>query len=181
MFKEIGIKKNDMVRLKFKPVLDVIKSLNMTFKQADEVYCISENFTAYSMGGDFLVDKVKFKEYEEENEDGCIVILNHFDAKYNDKMYVYKEFIESIEIINDSDNRFISTDLNLCVIRLDNDLVINGNMLIGNQEVKKEDHERAMRRSSKTDPYVDPSLKLLKIFEDFITDMAVNKGLKGEQ
>lgn len=177
MFKKLGIKKGDIVNIKFKPVIDIVKSEKMTFKSADERYAISDNFVAFNIGGDFLVHKVNLNDVDDEH----ITVINHLDSNFSDQMYVYEEVVDSIQVVDDSENRFISPEHNLCVIRIDNDLVINGTRLVANEEAKKEEHDRLMRRQGKSDPYVNQAEKLLKLFEDFITDNAVNKSLKGEK
>jgi len=176
--RDLGIKKNDIVRVKFKNLNSIVKESCLPFQDLDELLRLSSNMRAYYNGGDFLVSE----DFDRDNFDStmgdAIEVKNHFD---NDYSFLIHEFaIESIEIVNDA-RRFISSDFDMGVIRVDDELFINGKPIIGDEREKKKEYNRYKKKED--DQYVNQGRKLLKIFEEFITDLAVNdsindKGLK---
>jgi hypothetical protein len=176
--RDLGIKKNDIVRVKFKDLNSIVKQSGLPFQDLDELLRLSSNMRAYYNGGDFLVSE----DFDRDNFDStigdAIEVKNHFDNDYS--FLIYEFAIESIEIVNDA-RRFISSDFDIVVVRVDDELFINGKPVIGDEREKRKEHNRYKKKED--DQYVNQGRKLLKIFEEFITDLAVSdsindKGLK---
>lgn len=172
MFKGLGIRKNDIVRIKFKNLNDIIDSGDMPFHDLDDQLSLSNNMRAYYSGGDFVVDE----EFSSENTDPKfgegIRIKNHFDHNYD--FMTYESCVDSIEVINDS-RRFVSKEMGLVVIKVEGELFINGEPLIGDIHDKKKDFERYEKRKNPDAEFKHPNMALLSIFEEFITDLAMKE------
>jgi len=173
--RNLGIKKNDIVRIKFKDLNRLVEQSNMAFQDLDESIGLSRNMRAYYNGGDFLVSL----DFDRDNTDSflgdAIEVKNHFDNDYS--FLVYEFAIESIEIVNDA-RRFISSELDLIVIRVEDELFINGRPVVGDEPEKIKQHKRYNKKDN--GEYVNENRKLLKIFEEFIADLAVKESIKNE-
>jgi len=165
--------KNDVVRIKFKAFETLLKETGMSFYDCAEFYDYGENSKAYlAGGGDFIVSK----EHERDETEGgklCITVKNHYD--HCDNFYIYDDVIESIEII-DAAEIFFSNELKILVVRVEDEMYINGKPLIWNEEQAKEKHAtKWIRSGEKSKPYSNNNRKLLKIFENYIADLAVRE------
>jgi len=100
------------------------------------------------------------------------MVRNHLD--HDTSFQVYDFAIDSIEIVDDA-RRFISSELDLIVVRVEDELFINGKPLIGDELQKKKDHNRYSKNEDKE--YQNENRKLLKIFEEFIADLAVRDSI----
>jgi len=169
--KELNPHKNEVVRIKFKSITQIIKDRKMDLHDAEEFYDIGSNIKAYISGGDFIITESITEEYDKVN----ITVKNHYDN--NHVFYVYDDVIESISIIQDAE-RFYSGDLNLLVIRIEDEMYINGQPLIWDEDASKAEHERRMLKKDVDRPYINENRKLLKIFENFIADLAVKESFK---
>lgn len=175
MLKGLGIKKNDVVRIKFKNLNDIIESSDMPFHELDDHLRLSGNMRAYYNGGDFLVC-ADFSSEDAEGEFGeGVRISNHFDHSYD--LTVYESTIESIHVVNES-RKFVSKDMDLIVVKVDGELFINGEPLIGDVNDKKRDFDRYEKRKNPDSEFKHPNMALLNIFEEFIADLAMKESLK---
>lgn len=168
---EVNPHKSDVVRIKFKSINEIIANSGMSYGDAEDLYEIADNFRAYLSGGDFLVSE----SYEKEDGDdkGYIVLKNHLDLSHHFR--VYDNAIESIEIVQDSE-KFLSIDHKLLVVRVDNEMYINGVPMIWNEAANEKDFNRRKHNADKE--YENPNRKLLKIFENYIADLAVRESFK---
>ena len=171
--RDLGIKKNDIVRIKFKDLNTLVLGSNMTFGDLDESLRLTSNMRAYYNGGDFLVGEDFNKENYCSILGDAISVKNHFDHDYD--FLVYDFSLESIEIVSDA-RRFVSSELDLIVVRVDDELFINGKPLIGDIAEKKKDFSRRSKNDGVE--FEDKNMALLKIFEEFITDMAMRNSFK---
>lgn len=160
--------KNEVVKIKFKSFNEMLK-LGEHFHDSNDTYEFSENFKAYQAGGFFIVGG----GYTKEDEDEYITVRNHLDNNYN--FYVYEEVIESIEIVQDAE-KFESFDHKVLVVRVEDELYVNGHPVIWNEDAERKEYNRS-KRSDDT-PYENPNRKLLKIFENYIADLAVKESFK---
>jgi len=170
VLKELNPHKGEVVRIKFKTINDIMATSKKDFEDTEDYYAFGFNIKAYLQGGDFIVANAL-------NEDSCengiaksnyISIQNHLDHNYS--FNVYDDVIESIEIVDDAE-RFVSHDHRILVVRAGDEMYINGNPLIWNDGsclVSNIDDEEK----------VNPNRKLLKMFENFIADLAVKESFK---
>ncbi len=176
--RDLGVKKNDIVRIKFKNLNAIIKDSNMPFQDLDEHLRLSSNMRAYYNGGDFLVSEDFNKDDFTEFFGDVIHLKNHLDSDYGFEVCEYT--IETIEIVNDA-RRFVSSDLDLIVVRVEDELYINGQPIIGDELQKKKEHNRYKSKKDSEEEYVNENRKLLKIFEEFITDIAMKDSINTEK
>lgn len=165
---ELKPDKNEVVKIKFKSFDELLK-LGYHFHDSEETYKLGQNFKAYQAGGFFLVGD----GYTKEEDDEYIIVRNHLDNNYN--FYIYEEVIESIEIVQDAE-KFESFDHKVLVVRVEDELYINGHPVIWNEEGDKIEYNRNKRTDDT--PYENPNRKLLKIFENYIADLAVRESFK---
>lgn len=164
--KELNPQEGDVVRIKFKSINQIV-SENIkikTFHEIEEYYKIQDNVKAYIASGDFLVGAALCND-EDHEDDPYIEIKNHIDANYN--FSIHESVIESIEIA-DAAETFMSNDLKLIAVRIGNEMFINGHPMIWDEE--KEESEE-LRKSG--DECENHNRKLIRMFENFITDLAV--------
>jgi hypothetical protein len=164
-------KRNEVVRIRFKTLDKILDDSGLPFSEADDQLAIGRNIRAVLQGGDFVVsepaqgnDSDKFGQY--------ITIKNHFDHDY--EFDVHDIVLESIQIIDDP-IMFSSQEMNLMVVRVGDEMFINGSPLIGDELENEQDHHRYGK--NKGVPYENKNRKLLSIFENFIADIAVKDSL----
>lgn len=170
IIKDLNPHNGEIVNIKFKSLNDIMDNSKEDFHETEETYSISENTKAYLAGGHFIVEEA----YDpEEDEKECINIINHLDCNY--EMTVYNEVIESMEIITESD-KFVSKEHKILVVRVDDEMFINGQPLIWNEAQKEREflHEQ---KAGDYAVYENPNRKLLKLFENYIADMALKESL----
>ena len=97
-------------------------------------------------------------------------VTNHLDCNHG--FVVYEDSIESIEIVADSE-RFESRDHKLLVVRVEDEMFINGEPLIWNEVQKEKEHNN--RSKNKDKDFENPNRKLLKMFENYIADLALKE------
>lgn len=175
ILKKVNPKKNEVVRLKFKNIIQILDELNLPFSEADDLLGLSRNMRAYLQGGDFLV-----AEGPKETDTGKyeFTIKNHFDHDYD--FEVSDSVVETIEIVEDPEF-FSSQELNIIVVRTGDELFINGKPLIGDEFDNRRRHNKYNKNNEE---FKNKNRKLLQIFENFITDMAVKDSLsrnKGDE
>jgi hypothetical protein len=170
--RDLGIKKNDVVRIKFKDINSIIKNSGIPFQDLDDDLRLSSNMRAYFNGGDFLVSEDFDTSLKDSVFGDCVVLKNHFD--FDNNLQIYEYTIDTIDIVNDA-RRFVSSDLDLIVVRVEDELFINGQPLIGDELQKKKDHDRYKKNNEK--PYENENRRLLSIFEEFIADLAVKDSI----
>ena len=73
--------------------------------------------------------------------------------------------------------RFISNDHGLIVIRVEDEMYINGQPLIWDEKTQ-ENKDKLNRRFGDDEPYVNPNRQLLKMFENYIADLAVRESFR---
>jgi hypothetical protein len=174
ILKKVNPKKNEVIRLKFKSIILILDELNVPYSEADDILSLSRNMRAYLQGGDFLVSE---GPKDDSGKGFYIVVKNHFDHDYD--FEVSDSVLESAEIIEDPEF-FSCRVLNVIVVRTGDELFINGHPLIGDE---KNEEVRYNKYNAKKENFKNKNRKLLKIFEDFITDMAVKDSLsqKGDK
>ena len=176
LIKNINAKKNDIVRIKFRNITDFLDDTGFTFSDADDRLALGRNIRAYLQGGDFLVDK-DFNDDDYEPDIGhCLFVKNHLDHDYD--FPVHDIAIEEITIVDDA-QVFTSVDHNIMVVRVGDELFINGVPLIGDEKDEERQHNR-YKSKEKTD-YKNKNRKLLEIFENFIADLAVKDSLSSKK
>jgi hypothetical protein len=174
--RDLGAKKNDIVRVKFKNLNSIVKESGMTFSDLDDTLRLSGNMRAYYNGGDFLVSEDFDKSERDDFFGDMLHLKNHFDNDYGFEICDF--VIDSIDIVNDA-RRFVSSDLDLIVVRVDDELFINGQPLIGDEVQKKKEYSRFKAKEEKE--YVNENRRLLKIFEEFIADMAMRESIQTDK
>ena len=164
-------KRNEVVRITFKTLDRILDDSGLPFSEADDQLALGRNIRAVLQGGDFIVaepaqgnDSDKFGQY--------ITIKNHFDHDY--EFDIHDIVLESIQIIDDP-IMFSSQEMNLMVVRVGDEIFINGSPLIGDELENEQDHYRFGK--NKGVPYENKNRKLLSIFENFIADIAVKDSL----
>jgi len=171
--------KNDVVRIKFKTFDTILHETGMGFYDCAEFYDCGDNYKAYlAGGGDFIVSKECQTDEHDESERSkpYIIVKNHYD--HSDSFYIYDDVIESIEVIDDAE-RFFSNDLKILVVRIEDEMYINGKPLIWNEEEAEVDYNSKWNPTNeKRKPYSNNNRKLLKIFENYIADLAVRESFK---
>lgn len=166
MFKlaELNPQKGDVVKIKFKSINQVMEENleGKTFHDIEEYYQIQENIKAYVAGGDFLVDAA-ISDDEVHKDDPYIEIKNHMDTNYC--VGIHESIIESIEMV-DAAEVFVSNDLKIIAVRIDNEMFINGHPMIWDEVEKRKDRYGEEGKENH-------NRKLIRMFERFITDLAV--------
>jgi GH35 family endo-1,4-beta-xylanase len=174
--KDLNPHKGEIVNIKFKSINEIMDNTVDDFHGTEETYEIADNIKAYIAGGHFIVseilDEVDCKDDTEHN----IKVINHLDCNYG--LPVYEDAIESIEIVADSE-RFESKDHKILIVRVEDEMFINGHPLIWNERQDKKQHDRDSKKSNNKlkGKYENPNRKLLKMFENYIADMALKESL----
>ncbi len=169
--RELNPHKNEIVRVKFKSIDQIVKDYNMDLHEAEDLFEIGDNIKAYLNGGDFIVANAIKKEDNHE----YIVVKNHYDR--NSEFYIYDEVIESIDIVQDAE-RFYSADHHLLVVRIEDEMYINGQPLIWDEDAARKTHDFKVKQGRRSGEYINENRKLLKIFENYIADLAVKESFK---
>ena len=169
--KSINPKKNEIVRISFKSIDEILDESGLTFSEADEHFSIGRNIRAYLQGGDFLVSEPLHGE-DADDYGKFFTVKNHFDHDYD--FDIYDITIKSIEIVEDP-IVFSSQEMNIMVVRVGYELFINGKPLIGNEVRSEIDFNKYGRNKGRS--YENGNRKLLSIFENFIADLAVKESL----
>lgn len=159
--RELNPQEGDVVHIKFKPINQIMEEGigEKPFHEIEEYYAIQSNVRAYIAGGDFLV-AAEVTQDKNFQDDPYIEIKNHLDHTYG--FAVHESVIESIEI-RDASEIFVSHDLKMIAVRINHEMFINGEPLIWDEYKKAEDD----------DEYENNNRKLIRMFESFITDLAV--------
>lgn len=133
MSKISGVKKGDIVRIKFIDLKDIVKkkSKNASYSLISE-WELGSNILAFTYGGDFLVKE----DAPDSSKDQVLDLVNHLDSGTFD---VPEDIIASLEIIEAS-NKFVSEDHNLVITQIDNKLFLNGEELSNTDEHKHLDN-----------------------------------------
>ena len=126
MSKISGLKKGDIVRIRFKEMRDIVGTKKISKRNNKSYAMISEwdlgaNILAFTYGGDFLVKD----DSPSLGKAQVITLLNHLDGG---EFEVPEEIVESLEVV-DAAQRFISEEHKLAIILNDNDIYINGEKL----------------------------------------------------
>ena len=181
ILKVLNQHKGDIVNIKFKSINDIMAQSDMDYHSAEEHYEIGENIKAYLASGHFLVERevnVGNIGCKEDLSAETISVTNHIDNNWN--FIVRASSVESIEIVNDSE-RFICSDLKIALIRVEDELFINGKPLVWNEEHDERVHNNDQRKLERG-KYENPKRKFLKIIENYIADMALKDSLNpGEE
>ena len=165
---DVGIKEGDVVRIKWKPLDEIVQFFKSeghspsSFLQESE---LDYHLTAIMNDGHYRVDDVRTgnqgrgvpqeKQYRRMNEDQKpdeIVIDNHNNYE-GGTLTINENFIESISVEHDAAETYFSEKFNLSVMKIDGGLFINGELL------------------TKGDG------KLIDILENTISDMAIQRML----
>lgn len=170
ILQDLNPHKQDVVRIKFKTIDTIMRESKRAFHDTEEYYHLGDNVKAILQGGDFVVKE----EVQMDDESGYITVQNHLDHNYS--LDIHDEMVESIELVQDAE-RFISNDHGLIVIRVEDEMYINGQPLIWDEKEQQEKDKRN-RRFGDDEPYINPNRKLLKIFENYIADLAVRESFK---
>lgn len=169
--KLLNPKKNEVVRILFKSLNQILTDSMLPFSEADDQLSLGRNIRAILQGGDFIVSEPVRGEVD-DSFGQYLTIKNHFDHDYD--FDAHEIMIESIEIIDDP-IIFSSPDMNLIVIRTGDELFINGSPLIGDEADEEKDYHAYGKNKGLV--YENKNRKLLNIFENFITDLAVKDSL----
>ena len=133
MSKISGIKKGDIVRIKFIDLKDIVKKKNKkaSYSLISE-WELGSNILAFTYGGDFLVKE----DAPDSSKDQVLDLVNHLDSGTFDAP---EEIIASLEIIEAS-NKFVSEDHNLVITHIEGKLFVNGEELSNTDENKHLDN-----------------------------------------
>ena len=133
MSKITGIKKGDIVRVKFVDLKEIVtkKSKNGSYTLINE-WELGSNIMAFVYGGDFLVKQ----DAPDASKNQVLELVNHLDSGTFD---IPEEIISSIEVIEAS-NKFISEDHNLVITQVENNIFINGEELRNTDSTKHLDN-----------------------------------------
>lgn len=136
MSKISGVKKGDIVRIKFVDMKTLISVKHIT-SRGNTVRLIGEwelgsNILAFTYGGDFLVKE----DAPDLSKKQVIELVNHLDG---DTFDVPDEFIDTLQIV-DAAAKFVSTDHNIALVMIDSDIFINGDKLENTEENKHLDN-----------------------------------------
>lgn len=158
MSKICGLKKGDIVRIKFVEMRDLVGKKTVGKKTGRSYNLISEwdlgaNILAFTYGGDFLVKE----DSPLPSKDQVLCLLNHLDGG---EFEVPEEIIDSIQVV-DAALRFISEEHKVAIIVTDTDMFINGEKLSNNDDGK----------------FLDDFHNLI---ERYLTNKAINNSLKGD-
>ena len=110
---------------------------------------------------------VKSKD-EDYKDDPYVEVRNHLDNEYAFAMH--ESAIDSIELV-DAAETFVSNDLKIIAVRVDHEMYINGHPMIWNEKEQAEND----------DEWVNHNRKLMRMFESFITDLAVKDSFQQEE
>ena len=155
-----GVEKGSIVRIKFKPIQDIVKNQKITGKAVLlHNYEIGDNIIALTTGGDFIV---VCNENKDSKQEPFIEIDNHYDG---DTFYAYAEIIDTIEVI-DVANKFVSEDHGIIMIQVDDKIFINGQLLTdGESDWAEEDKNKEKQFLAFMEKYV-----ISKAFEDSLDE-----------
>jgi hypothetical protein len=130
MSKISGLKKGEIVRIKFKEMRDIVsmRSKNKSYALIGE-WDLGSNVLAFTYGGDFLI---KEDVTQAANKEEVLELINHLDGGTFD---IPDEVVDTLEII-DAAAKFVSEEHNLILVMSENDLFINGEKLENNKEEK---------------------------------------------
>lgn len=158
---QLNPKKGDVINIKFKSINQIMqeKTANMAWHDIVEYYQIESNVKAYVTGGHFLVDGAITTD-EDHKDDPYITVKNHLDHNY--EFTIHESVIEKIEVV-DAAEMFVSNSLKIVVVRIGYEMYINGQPMIWNEEAHKTFDSK----------YDNHNRKLISMFEDFISDLAV--------
>jgi hypothetical protein len=128
MSKIAGLKKGEIVRIKFKEMRDIVslRSKNKSYALINE-WDLGSNILAFTYGGDFLI---KEDVTCSPNKEEVLELINHLDGGAFD---IPDEVVDTLEII-DAAAKFVSEEHNLILVMSENDLFINGEKLENNKE-----------------------------------------------
>lgn len=159
--KELNPQEGDVIRIKFKSINKIVEENIGTkpFHEIEDYYGLQNHIKAYISGGDFLVESAPCIDEDYKN-DPYIEVKNHLDSKYS--FAIHESTIESIEIA-DAAETFMSNDLKMIAVRIGNEMFINGHPMIWDEKDQIDDD----------DNYKNHNRKLIRMFESFITDLAV--------
>ena len=130
MSKISGLKKGEIVRIRFKNIRDIVatKSKNKSHAMISG-WELGSNVLAFTYGGDFLI---KEDVTSASNKEEALELVNHLDGGSFD---IPDEIIDTLEIIEAS-AKFLSEDHNLILVMSESDLFINGEKLENGKEDK---------------------------------------------
>jgi len=170
MFKlqQLNPQEGEVVKIKFKSINQIMDE-NLDSKPFHEIYEhfeINDNVKAYVAGGHFLVAAAVNND-EDHKDDPYICVKNHLDHSYD--FNVHESVIESIEAV-DASEVFVSHDIKVIAVRIEHEMYINGAPLIWNEKENAKSDEK----------YVNHNRKLIRMFESFITDLAVRDTFQQE-
>jgi hypothetical protein len=156
MNKISGVKKGDIVRIKFKDMRDIVNTKETNKRNHKTYTIVSEwelgaNILAFTYGGDFLVKE----DAPSANKDQSLELVNHLDGGEFD---VPERIIDSLEIV-DAAHRFVSEEHKVAMIMTETDIFING--------VKVENCDDGK--------FLDD---FVKFAERYLTTKAINNSLK---
>jgi hypothetical protein len=154
-----GIKKGDIVRVKFIEMRDLV-GVKGTTKSRKSYQLVGEwelgaNILAFTYGGDFLVKK-DFPDNAGPKE--TLELLNHLDGGEFD---IAQEIVATIDVV-DAAHKFVSEDHKLCMIMTDSELLINGEKIINTDD----------------DKHLD---LFVQFVERYLTSKAINDSLKKDR
>ena len=154
-----GIKKGDIVRVKFIEMRDLV-GVKGTTKSRKSYQLVGEwelgaNILAFTYGGDFLVKK-DFPDNASPQE--TLELLNHLDGGEFD---IPQDIVAAIDVI-DAAYKFVSEDHKICMIMSDSELLINGEKLTNTGDEKHLD-------------------LFVEFVERYLTSKAINDSLKKEK
>lgn len=159
MNKLVGIKSGDVVRIKFKSIYDITKSMKMTQTLGWlSDYDIGCNVNALVSSGDFVVIGAE----NINDPDPFIEIDNHLDGG---SFSVHNNLIDTIEVIEVT-NKFASEDHGIVIIQVDNKLYINGELLSNEKEEVNSTEPSDLERFT---IFMEKFL-VTRAFEDCLTD-----------
>ncbi len=169
--KELNPQEGEVVKIKFKTMNEIIANSSEDFHDTNESYAFSENTKAYIAGSHFLVTEAYEPRKDDKEGDEDITVRNHLDCVWD--FTVFEDAIESIEIIDHAEN-FCSNDHKVLIVRVEDELFINGQPLIWNEDLQRKQH----KQNGEEGPYKNENRKLLKMFENYIADLAVKESFK---
>jgi hypothetical protein len=166
---DIGIKEGDIVRIKWKPLEEIInffKAERHTPSEFLQSTSLDYHLSAIVNDGHYLVDEVRAgtdekhlpqtkaqRRLNSNQQPDEVTIVNH--NNYDGGEFTFNEnFIEEIAVEHDAAEHYFSDKFNLSLMKIDGGLFINGKML------------------TKRDG------KLIDILESTISDLAIQKMLE---
>lgn len=166
-----GIKVGDIVRVKLKPLQQIIEMKNrkdlLQLRHYMNEYNVGSNINFFMIGfGDFPVTEIGENEWKDEHgkttKREYIEIGNHLDNNNTD---IYEEIAESVVVI-EPNNKFYSGTHGLMITELSGVLYINGVALINDKDADDEDYTQ-----------LD---KFMAFMEKYITATALEKSLSDD-